>query len=863
MNATPKYQLVSTLRDLKQVIARCKSPTALDFETTALRPADGRVRLVSLCDAKVHALVDFDKIKGGFAATAKLFEGKEWVVFQSGFEMRWFQAAGATVKLLDVGHLRRAIMGGGGLALKDMAKWDLSEELDKSEQASAWSNKVLTQSQLDYAYLDADVTWRLWLHWTAKADDRHMSGFAMLNDMLEAVIEMEESGMLIDPKRHRALIAKWEVVRDDRVRQIREMVGEDEVANINSDIQWSDYFARLCDDAFLKGWPRTTKSGQLSMKGDILRKLAGVVHGTPLETFFDALADYKKISKYLSSFGQTLITASELSHDHRIRARFNIGQARTCRFCVAGDTLVDTIDGPRRIDGVLPGTLVQTHLGRYRPTLHLIYKGRERMYKVTTEAGASITCTLRHRMLTTTGWRTLEEILDASERRAHEGYETVQGGACRLLEAGPASLSRAGLPLRHKHAHGACYGGAGVIEGATTRGALQAAAAHQARRVEPDVRQDRHAAPQLQGGVRGWIRLLDEESRVEAIFRAPNSHGEDDRYSSRSATGGFSRPPHRREPAQQLAQELGARHPYWTPSASLTLEDMGFDHVWDIEVAEDHSYTAGGVVHHNSSSQPNLQQTPRNNELLGDETSVRSSFIAGLGRKLVALDYSGIELRVLALLAEDEQLLEDMVTGDVHSEVASVIAGKKIDKTTPEGKAARTKAKAVSFGIIYGAGASGLSVTMRTSRSRAQDYIDFWQARYPNAFDYRNKMMTEAQRTKFIRCVDGGTIYMGKKPELPQCANYPVQRGALSVMARAIVRHKNTMDAERHAGRQRLTRILSTIHDAMIDEAATKDAQRCLTLLERDMTLGYLDMFPGAPTERLVEGGVGVNWGDL
>ena len=350
------------------------------------------------------------------------------------------------------------------------------------------------------------------------------------------------------------------------------------------------------DDAFLRAWPRTEKSGQLSMKGDILRKLAGAAPGTPLEEFFDALADYKKISKYISSFGETLITSSALSHDKRIRARFNIGAARTCRF---------------------------------------------------------------------------------------------------------------------------------------------------------------------------------------------------------------------------------------------------------------------------SSSGPNLQQMPRNNELLGEATSVRSSFVAGLGRQLVSLDYSGIELRVLALLADDEQLLEDMVTGDVHAEVASVIAGKQIDKTTKDGKAARTKAKAVSFGIIYGAGATGLSLTMRTSRDKAQDYIDFWQRRYRNAFEYRNKMMDEALRTKYIRCVDGGTIWMGKKPELPQCANYPVQRGALSVMARAIVRHKDTLDAERAAGRQRMTRFLSTIHDALIDEAATKDAQADLALMERDMTEGYLDMFPGAPTDRLVEGGVGVNWGDL
>jgi DNA polymerase I-like protein with 3'-5' exonuclease and polymerase domains len=111
--------------------------------------------------------------------------------------------------------------------------------------------------------------------------------------------------------------------------------------------------------------------------------------------------------------------------------------------------------------------------------------------------------------------------------------------------------------------------------------------------------------------------------------------------------------------------------------------------------------------------------------------------------------------------------------------------------------------------------------------------------------------------------VDGGTVYMGKRADLPKCANYPVQRGALSVMARAIVRHKNTLDAARAGGKQRMTRMLSTIHDALIDEAATRDALACLRLMEADMIKGYLDVFPGAPTDRLVEGGVGPNWGQL
>ena len=104
---------------------------------------------------------------------------------------------------------------------------------------------------------------------------------------------------------------------------------------------------------------------------------------------------------------------------------------------------------------------------------------------------------------------------------------------------------------------------------------------------------------------------------------------------------------------------------------------------------------------------------------------------------------------------------------------------------------------------------------------------------------------------------------MGKKPELPQCANYPVQRAALSVMARALIRHKDTLDACRLRGEQAHTKIISTIHDAIIDETLLADASSCLSLMEQDMTDAYLDIFPEAPTERLVEGGVGTSWANL
>jgi DNA polymerase-1 len=564
---------------------------------------DGRVRLAQLRNAELRCVIDFDQIPGGFTACAKFFMGLgPWVVFNSGFEMRWFLAAGCAPDIIDVGHLRRARMGGGRFSLADMVLWDLEQTLAKDEQVSNWAAPELTQSQLDYAIRDADVTFDLWEHWKAKTTEAHDRAAQILDDMTLGVIEMEEAGMLLDRRAHAELVRRWEAIRDDLAAQVRALIPATDVANLNSNPQFSDFFSRIFPETVLAAWPKTEKTNQLEISGEALAKMAGLFPGTPIEAALDALSRYRKIQKYISSFGQTVIDAASRAPDGRVRARFNVGAARTCRF---------------------------------------------------------------------------------------------------------------------------------------------------------------------------------------------------------------------------------------------------------------------------SSSLPNLQQVPRDKKLFAsdeDQTRVRKSFIAPPGSLLVSYDYSAIEMRVLALLSGDDQLLEDVVFGDVHSEVAAVIAGHKIDKKTPEGKSARSAAKGVSFGIIYGSAAGGLSITMRTTVEKAQTYIDFWASRYPRAFAYRFAMQEEAQRTGYLTMNDGGTIYLGKRnADLPKCANYPVQRAALSVMARAITRHKATLDRLRAARTldPERTKLLATIHDALIGEAIEEQAEIAKRAMAEDMTGAYLDFFPGAPTDNLIEGGTGPNWADL
>lgn len=335
------YKLVTTEAELEDMLdAVGDAPAALDFETTAFTPDAGRVRLVQIYNDSGWWVVDFDAL-GGFEAVAHWFADGKWIVFNAGFEQSWFIAATDTpITCWDVGYLRRAIEGGGHFSLAKCLLWDLDYEMPKEEQVSNWSAPVLTKAQLDYAADDALWTWKLWQHWRAKADDGHMNAFNLFNDMVPAVHEMQEVGLKLHPERHQDLINHWEELRDERVVRLREFVSEEEVANINSSKQWSVFFENMLPDEMIHAWPKTESGGQLSTASKDLKEIASALFaGTPFQDALVLLSEYKTLAKYLSSFGEGLITKAKLSADGRVHARYNIAAARTGRFSSSGPNL--------------------------------------------------------------------------------------------------------------------------------------------------------------------------------------------------------------------------------------------------------------------------------------------------------------------------------------------------------------------------------------------------------------------------------------------------------------------------------------------------------------------------------------------
>lgn len=577
---------------------------ALDFETTSLAPEDGKVRLSTICGHGKAFIIDHH-YAGDFENYARWFAEHEWAVFNAGFEGDWIDyfADNIQVILYDVGHMRRAKMGGGPLSLKIQAKKDLKIDMDKDEQSSNWSKPILDKAQYDYAMIDGIVTFGLWEKWVGELTAEQWAGFLVINEAWRGTKEMELTGLQLDVPYHQSLLNWWVLKRDTAERYLRKWAPPSTLANIRSKPQLTVFFRdNILDPASFAAWPKTGKRGDLNLERDTLRHAAHRLP-YPMSRWVGALIIFNKMEKYIGTYGQKLIDAQ--LRLNRVPTRFNMAQAVT---------------------------------GRY------------------------------------------------------------------------------------------------------------------------------------------------------------------------------------------------------------------------------------------SSSNFNLQNIPRNKV-------VRRSFIASphdRDTRLVMADYSSIEVRVLAELANDAVLREDAIYGDVHSRSASQIF--KIDfnyfvevlgsddpkyaNARAVFKDLRSRAKAFTFQLLYGAGGPALAVVLRCSDEEAFRAIDAWAEVYPKAFHYRTLMWEKMTATGFLPVCDGRTIFVFREDRtMPVAANYPVQGAAASVMYRAVYHcHKNLYATPHRA------RMAASVHDELLMFSHVSCAAPVAQLLAESMVQGWLDIFPGTDTNNLVGKGnkatIGLHWGE-
>ncbi len=236
-----------------------------------------------------------------------------------------------------------------------------------------------------------------------------------------------------------------------------------------------------------------------------------------------------------------------------------------------------------------------------------------------------------------------------------------------------------------------------------------------------------------------------------------------------------------------------------------------------------------------ASSDPNLQNIPiRTNE--GRE--IRTAFIADEGMKLISADYSQIELRVLAHVADIPQLKKAFAEGlDIHAMTASEMFGVPVKDMPSE---VRRRAKAINFGIIYGISAFGLANQLGISREEAGDYIRTYFQRFPGIRDYMDATKKAAHTRGFVETIFGRRMHFPeintKNPSMRgflerAAINAPIQGSAADIIRRAMIRMPAAIERANLAS----ARMLLQVHDELVFEVADAEAATLIEVARRVM----------------------------
>ena len=255
-----------------------------------------------------------------------------------------------------------------------------------------------------------------------------------------------------------------------------------------------------------------------------------------------------------------------------------------------------------------------------------------------------------------------------------------------------------------------------------------------------------------------------------------------------------------------------------------------------------------------SSTDPNLQNIPIKSE---EGRKIRQAFIAPPGYKIVAADYSQIELRIMAHLSADSGLLNAFNEGlDVHRATAAEVFGVAPEQVTND---LRRSAKAINFGLIYGMSSFGLAKQLGLGRSEAQSYIDLYFARYPGVKNYMDSIRELAREQGYVETLFGRRLYLpeikSKNAAMRQYAertaiNAPMQGTAAEIIKRAMIATDQWLDAE-----QADALMIMQVHDELVFEIA-EDKVTDYSAIIRSLMCAAAEL----SVPLIVDVGVGNNW---
>ncbi len=255
-----------------------------------------------------------------------------------------------------------------------------------------------------------------------------------------------------------------------------------------------------------------------------------------------------------------------------------------------------------------------------------------------------------------------------------------------------------------------------------------------------------------------------------------------------------------------------------------------------------------------SSANPNLQNIPVRSE---QGRRIRQAFIAPPGHRIVAADYSQIELRIMAHLSADEGLCDAFAQGlDIHRATAAEVFGEPLDQVSSE---QRRSAKAINFGLIYGMSAFGLARQLNVGRNQAQEYIDLYFERYPGVKRYMDATRELAREQGYVQTLFGRRLYLpeinsrnGMRRQAAERAaiNAPMQGSAADIIKRAMIELDGWLLTSGLAAK-----MIMQVHDELVFEVAAALVDETLSQVQAMMSQAAELKVP-----LIVDVGVGDNW---
>lgn len=618
----------------------------------------------------------------------------------------------------------------------------------------------------DYAEQDAALTLKLWQRFKGlMRNDEVEHIFGIESELLPILVDMTLKGVPFDRMKCERLIGELEQKEKQLHKRIREAAGMP--VDIWAAVSIAEAFDRNNVPYYKtdKGAPSFTKNFMLNCDHEIGQ----------------LIVEAREVSKAHGTFLHPYMAASEATgriHPHINQLRSDDGGTVSGRLCVHGDTLLHTSAGTFPIRGYVPSgeDLILTHRGRYRKILRKFMKGTEKMYTVSLVNGSEITCTGGHRVLTPAGWKHVRDLCVGEEIFSHVDIKASPTGH------GPCGKSSAGIPIGqeacpagarsgvlHRVSHRSGDGSTNPDQGAPSPRAAPSLFPQQDRREESDEGENGGSASQLQGpcgGLKGIshgpeAHMVHLASGVEACVSASRDLLPSERDHRHSE--GLHHPPHRRgQEEQQYRQSCvgdDERSCPYPSSAVCSIHPVGEALVWDIEVEEDHSYVAGGIVHHNSMASPNLQQVPARHPVIGP--MIRGLFLPEHGQLWASNDFSSQEPRLLLhyaslLRLDGAQELVDAYNNDPDTDFHQMVAD--LAGVT------RKHAKTIGLGLMYGMGKSKLAGELGLDFEEADALIDRFHQQVPFLKGTVNAVMKRVDNPS-----SGGAIrtLLGRKCRFP------------------------------------------------------------------------------------------------